>query len=89
MKTFDPVNNITGTAEPSLIPGVYGEFKAASPSGEKEANAIFLNFDDDITFDYKTNANFLEATQIEDNADTSNVIQKLFFGTEFFDDPWA
>jgi len=45
--------------------------------------------DDDFSFGYDANTDVLDAVQIEDNTDRSQVIQKLYSAFNFFEDPWS
>lgn len=89
VKVEDPASGTTGEVDPSTIPGYYGEFKAQSSSGASENTALFLDVGDDFSFGFDTNDDILEATQVEDNTDRTQVIQKLFSAFSFGADPWS
>lgn len=74
----DPINGTSGEVDPSTLPGYYGDFKAASSSGASENTAIFLDVGDDFSFGFDANQDVLDATQVADNTDRSQVIQKLY-----------
>mmetsp|Transcript_22654 Transcript_22654/g.26642 ORF Transcript_22654/g.26642 Transcript_22654/m.26642 type:complete len:131 (-) Transcript_22654:3-395(-) len=74
--------------DPSTIPGYYGEFKTASPSGKKEAQAVFVDVGDNFSFDYSVNDDLLDSVDMKDNTDRSTAQQKLFFGMYYLD-PWS
>lgn len=70
------------------VEGYYGNFATQSAAGLKESTAIFLDMGDDFSYSGEVNADVLEAVNMTDSADKSEVRQKLFFGS-FYRDPWA
>jgi hypothetical protein len=84
------ITNKNGSKEvdPSNIPGYYGNFKTASPSGKEEGQAHFMNVDENFSFDYSVNDDALDSVGIEDETDRSTSQQKLFFGMYYLD-PWT
>lgn len=87
LKVRDPTTGKEGEVDPSTL-GYHGEFKSQSKAGKNETKVVFLDVGEDFSFSFDTNSDVLDATQVEENTNHNENIQKLALWGFASEDPW-
>ena len=74
VRVTDPTTFKANDTDPSTIPGYYGNFKATSKTGAKEAKAVFMDVGENFGYSGDTNSDILEQTAVDDKTDKTQVI---------------